>query len=170
MNRFTLLLGAAAITAAASAAAAQSVATPPQSAATPQKSATPTTVPAERAAGGHEKINFLDFYDVNGDAIVTEAEFTTQRTSDYKRIDADANGSVNDAEYVGEFTVRLDRQLAAQREGQIKQGHSRFKVLDKNKDGQITADEFDTTGKNLFAAFDSNKDGVVDEKDKAENF
>ncbi len=71
---------------------------------------------------------------------------------------------------MGEFTVRLDRQLAAQREGQIKQGHSRFKVLDKNKDGQITADEFDTTGKNLFAAFDSNKDGVVDEKDKAENF
>ena len=161
MNRITLLIGAAAIT--VSAAAAQTAATPP-------KSATPTTVPAERAAGGHEKINFLDFYDVNGDAIVTKDEFNGQRTSDYRRIDADANGSVNDAEYVGEFTVRLDRQLAAMREGQIKQGHSRFKVLDKNKDGQITADEFDTTGKNLFAAFDSNKDGTVDEKDKAENF
>ncbi len=167
MNRITLLLGAAAIT--ASAAAAQTATTPPQSTAT-QKSATPTTIPAERAAGGHEKINFLDFYDVNGDAVVTLAEFNGQRTSDYKRIDADGNGSVNDAEYVGEFTVRLDRQLAAMREGQIKQGHSRFKVLDKSKDGQITADEFDATGKNLFAAFDSNKDGTVDEKDKAENF
>lgn len=163
MNRLVLLSSAVAVALAAQAASAQQ-------AATPQKSATPTTVPAERAAGGHEKINFLDFYDVNGDAIVTEAEFTGQRSSDYKRIDADGNGSVNDAEYVGEFTVRLDRQLAAQREGQIKQGHSRFKVLDKNKDGQITADEFDATGKNLFAAFDSNKDGVVDEKDKAENF
>lgn len=170
MNRLVLLSSAVAVALAAQAASAQQAATPPQSAATPQKSATPTTVPAERAAGGHEKINFLDFYDVNGDAIVTEAEFTGQRSSDYKRIDADGNGSVNDAEYVGEFTVRLDRQLAAQREGQIKQGHSRFKVLDKNKDGQITADEFDATGKNLFAAFDSNKDGVVDEKDKAENF
>jgi Ca2+-binding EF-hand superfamily protein len=163
MNRFVLLSSAVAVALTAHAASAQTAATPP-------KSATPTTVPAERAAGGHEKINFLDFYDVNGDAIVTEAEFTGQRSSDYKRIDADGNGSVNDAEYVGEFTVRLDRQLAAQREGQIKQGHSRFKVLDKNKDGQITADEFDGTGKNLFAAFDSNKDGVVDEKDKAENF
>ncbi|MES2472194.1 MAG: hypothetical protein V4601_05080 [Pseudomonadota bacterium] len=163
MNRITLLLGAAAITAAASSVSAQT-------GATPSKSATPTTVPAERAAGGHEKINFLDFYDVNGDAVVTQAEFNGQRTSDYKRIDADGNGSVNDGEYVGEFTVRLDRQLAATREGQIKQGHSRFKVLDKNKDGQITADEFDTTGKNLFAAFDSNKDGTVDDKDKAENF
>lgn len=162
MNRIIFLIAAAAITAAASAAVAQTVATP--------KSATPTTVPAERAAGGHEKINFLDFYDVNGDAIVTQAEFNGQRTSDYKRIDADGNGAVNDAEYVGEFTVRLDRQLAAMREGQIKQAHSRFKVLDKNKDGQITADEFDATGKNLFAAFDSNKDGTVDEKDKAENF
>jgi Ca2+-binding EF-hand superfamily protein len=163
MNRITLLLGAAAISAAASAVSAQT-------AATPQKSATPTTVLAERAAGGHEKINFLDFYDVNGDAVVTRDEFNGQRTSDYKRIDADGNGSVNDGEYVGEFTVRLDRQLAAAREGQIKQGHSRFKVLDKNKDGQITADEFDATGKNLFAAFDSNKDGTVDEKDKAEDF
>jgi len=163
MNRITLLIAAAAITAAASAAVAQTAATPP-------KSATPTTIPAEHAAGGHEKINFLDFYDVNGDAIVTGDEFNGQRSSDYKRIDADGNGSVNDAEYVGEFTVRLDRQLAAMREGQIKQAHSRFKVLDKNKDGQITADEFDNTGKNLFAAFDSNKDGTVDEKDKAENF
>lgn len=161
MNRILLLVTAAAIS--CGAAWAQTVATPP-------KSATPTTIPAERAAGGHEKINFLDFYDVNGDAVVTLAEFNGQRTSDYKRIDADGNGAVNDGEYVGEFTVRLDRQLAATREGQIKQGHSRFKVLDKNKDGQITADEFDTTGKNLFAAFDSNKDGVVDEKDKAENF
>jgi hypothetical protein len=163
MNRFLLLTSALAVAFTAHTAGAQTTATPP-------KSATPTTVPAERAAGGHEKINFLDFYDVNGDAIVTEAEFSGQRSSDYKRIAADGNGSVNDAEYVGEFTVRLDRQLAAQREGQIKQGHSRFKVLDKNKDGQITADEFDATGKNLFAAFDSNKDGVVDEKDKAENF
>jgi hypothetical protein len=170
MNRFVLLSSAVAVALTVQAASAQTPATPPQSAAMPPKSATPATVPAERAAGGHDKINFLDFYDVNGDAIVTESEFTGQRSSDYKRIDTDANGSVNDAEYVGEFTVRLDRQLAAQREGQIKQGHSRFKVLDKNKDGQITADEFDATGKNLFAAFDSNKDGVVDEKDKAENF
>ncbi len=161
MNRILLLVTAAAISSGAAWA---------QTAATPPKSATPTTIPAERAAGGHEKINFLDFYDVNGDAVVTLAEFNGQRTSDYKRIDADGNGAVNDGEYVGEFTVRLDRQLAATREGQIKQGHSRFKVLDKNKDGQITSDEFDTTGKNLFAAFDSNKDGIVDEKDKAENF
>lgn len=168
MNRLVLLSSAVAVVLSVQPASAQQAATPPQSAA--PKSATPTTVPAERAAGGHEKINFLDFYDVNGDAVVTEAEFSGQRTSDYKRIDADGNGSVNDVEYVGEFTVRLDRQLAAQREGQVKQGHSRFKVLDKNKDGQITADEFEATGKNLFAAFDSNKDGVVDEKDKAENF
>lgn len=170
MNRLVLLSSAAALVLTAHAASAQTAATPTQAAATPPKSATPTTIPAERAAGGHEKINFLDFYDVNGDAAVTEAEFSGQRSSDYKRIDADSNGSVNDAEYVGEFTVRLDRQLAALREGQIKQAHARFKVLDKNKDGQITADEFDTTGKKLFAAFDSNKDGVVDEQDKTENF
>src|SRR5690242_19761286 len=108
MNRLVLLSSAVAVALTAHAASAQQAATPPQSAATPQKSATPTTIPVERAAGGHDKINFLDFYDVNGDAVVTEAEFSGQRTSDYKRIDADGDGSVNDAEYVGEFTVRLD--------------------------------------------------------------
>ena len=162
MNRFALLSGAALMSAVAGAAWAQAADAP--------KPATPATIPAERAASGHEKINFLDSYDVNGDASVPTAEFTGQRESDYKRIDADANASVNDAEYVTEFTTRLDRQLAAQREGQIKQAHSRFKVLDKDKDGQITAEEYANSGKNLFAAFDSNKDGVVDEKDKVENF
>lgn len=163
MNRISLF-SAAAILATAGAAMAQP-ATPPA-----PKPATPSTIPAERAAGGHEKINFLDFYDVNGDASVTRAEFDGQRASDYKRIDTGANSSVDDPEYVTEFTARLDRQLAAIREGQIKQAHSRFKVLDKNKDGQITPDEFAAAGNNLFAAFDTNKDGVVDEKDKAENF
>lgn len=162
MNRFALLSGAALMSAFATTAWAQAADAP--------KPATPTTVPAERAAGGHEKINFLDSYDINGDASVTSDEFTTQRTTDYKRIDGDANGSVVEAEYVSEFTVRLDRQLQATREGQIKQAHVRFGVLDKNKDGVISAEEFATSGKNMFNALDTNKDGVVDEKDKAEKY
>jgi len=165
MNRISLF-SAAAIIALSGAASSVSWAQP----ATPPKPATPATIPAERAAGGHEKINFLDFYDVNGDASVSRAEFDGQRTSDYKRIDTSANSALDDPEYVTEFTARLDRQLAAIREGQVRQAHSRFKVLDKNKDGQISPDEFANAGNNLFAAFDSNKDGVVDEKDKAENF
>lgn len=162
MNRFALLSGAALMSAFATAAWAQAADAP--------KPATPSTVPAERAAGGHEKINFLDSYDINGDAVVTSEEFTTQRTTDYKRIDGNANGAVVEAEYVGEFTVRLDRQLQATREGQIKQAHVRFGVLDKNKDGVISAEEFAASGKNMFNALDTNKDGVVDEKDKAEKY
>jgi hypothetical protein len=133
--------------------------------------APPLKVPDERAIGGHEKINFLDFYDINGDAIVSRSEFETARLRDYQRT-ALSNPAVGitEAEYVAEFTERLERQLKAERDGQIKQTHSRFGVLDKNKDGRITRDEYMNSGNNTFTHFDSNKDGIVDEKDKAEAF
>ncbi|HEU0095550.1 MAG TPA: hypothetical protein VFQ52_03790 [Rhizomicrobium sp.] len=132
--------------------------------------ATPATIPDERAAGGHEKINFLDFYDVNGDASVPRAEFDSQRAKDFDRINTTHDGTATESQYVDEFTVRLDRQLAAERAAQVKQAHVRFGVLDKNKDGHISREEFEASGKKLFDALDTNHDGVVDEKDKAEKF
>lgn len=134
------------------------------------KPATPTTIPDERAAGGHEKINFLDFYDVNGDAAVTRAEFDAQRGRDFDKTNVTHDGNLTEKQYVDEFTVRLDRQLAAERAAQIKQAHVRFGVLDKNKDGHISREEFDASGAKMFDALDTNKDGVVDERDKSEKF
>jgi hypothetical protein len=134
------------------------------------KPATPSTIPDERAAGGHEKINFLDFYDVNGDAVVPRAEFDGQRMRDFDHINTTHDGAVTESQYVDEFTARLDRQLAAERAGQIKQAHVRFGVLDKNKDGHISREEFDASGKRMFDTLDTNKDGVVDEKDKTEKY
>jgi Ca2+-binding EF-hand superfamily protein len=155
MKKFSLLLLAA------------TLATP----AIAQNAAPPLKVPDERAIGGHEKINFLDFYDTNGDAIVSRSEFESARLRDYQRT-AVSNQAVGitEAEYVAEFSERLERQLKVERDGQIKQTHSRFGVLDKNKDGRITQDEYMNSGNNTFAHFDSNKDGIVDEKDKAEAF
>jgi hypothetical protein len=127
-------------------------------------------VPDERAIGGHEKVNFLDFYDSNGDAVVPKAEFEAARLRDYQRTAGAPLTGITEAEYVAEFSARLERQLKAEREGQIKQTHSRFGVLDKNKDGRISQDEFMASGNNTFTHFDSNKDGVVDEKDKSEAF
>ena len=134
------------------------------------KAATPSTIPDERAAGGHEKINFLDFYDVNGDASVPRAEFDAQRGQDFSRINVSHDGAVTESQYVDEFTARLDRQIKAERAGQIKQAHARFGVLDKNKDGRISREEFDNSGKRMFDALDTNKDGTVDEKDKTEKY
>jgi hypothetical protein len=134
------------------------------------KPATPDTIPAERAAGGHEKINFLDFYDADGDASVPRAEFDSQRAKDFDRINSSHDGAVTESQYVDEFAVRLDRQLQAERQGQIKQAHVRFGVLDTNKDGHISREEFNASGRKMFDALDTNKDGVVDEKDGAEKY
>lgn len=142
----------------------------PALAQTAPQPATPSTIPDERAAGGHEKINFLDFYDVNGDASVTRAEFDGQRAKDFDRINVSHDGNATESQYVDEFTVRLDRQLAAERAAQIKQAHVRFGVLDKDKDGHISREEFNASGSKMFDALDTNHDGVVDEKDKAEKY
>lgn len=134
------------------------------------KPATPDAIPAERAAGGHEKINFLDFYDINGDVSVPRTEFDAQRAKDFDKINTTHDGAVTEGQYVAEFTVRLDRQLAAERAMQIKQAGVRFGVLDTNKDGHISREEFNASGKKMFDALDTNKDGVVDEKDSAEKY
>jgi len=142
----------------------------PALAQTAPQATTPTTIPDARAAGGHDKINFFDAYDGNGDASVSRAEFDSQRGKDYGRINATDDGKVTESQYVDEFAGRLDRQLAAQRAAQIRQAHVRFGVLDKNKDGYVSREEFNASGKRMFDALDTNKDGVVDEKDKAEKF
>jgi len=155
MKTIALVLGAAAIAAFATSVSAQT---------------TPGEIPAERAAGGHDKINFFDSYDANGDASVSEAEFKVQREKDFKRIDAKSSGVISEADYVDDFAVRLDRQLKAMRDGQIKQAYVRFGVLDTNKDGHISPEEFNASGSKLFSTLDTNRDGVVDEKDNTEKF
>jgi Ca2+-binding EF-hand superfamily protein len=60
--------------------------------------------------------------------------------------------------------------LKAMRDGQIKQAHVRFGVLDTNKDGRISPEEFNASGSKLFSTLDTNHDGVVDEKDSTEKF
>lgn len=122
-------------------------------------------------AAPHGQSDFLRDYDTDKDGVVTKAEFDALRASRLKAMDADGDGKVSEAEYVGEYVVRLDAQLAAStasaeekariREGQIKQTHVRYGVLDKDKNGDLTAAEFAASGARAFAEHDGDGDGAV---------
>ncbi|MBL4837770.1 MAG: hypothetical protein JKY34_09345, partial [Kordiimonadaceae bacterium] len=96
--------------------------------------------------GGHSKKAFMTTYDLNDDGHVDLAEFYVRRDKGYDIRDADSNNSVGADEYVAEYEVRLDKQLAERRDRQLKQAYVRFDVLDKDKDGVMTRDEFKISG------------------------
>ena len=123
-----------------------------------------------RSSGAHSKGAFLESYDLDGDGRVTEAEFYEARDQGYEARDADGNGRVVPDEYVAEYEERLNRQLTEQRDRQLKQAYVRFDVLDGDKDGVMTREEFRNSGKRMFDRLDTNKDGVVDENDTAKRY
>lgn len=126
---------------------------------------------ATAQAAPHGQSAFVQDYDTDKDGVVTRAEFDALRASRLKAMDTNGDGKVSEAEYVGEYVARLDAELAAStasaedkaktREGQIKQAHVRFNVLDKDKDGDLTVAEFAASGARAFAEHDGDGDGVV---------
>jgi hypothetical protein len=125
---------------------------------------------AGNAGGGHSKREFLEAYDANKDGKVSKQEFAAKRSVDHKDLDLNENGSVNELEYVNEYAFRLDKELAARRAGQIRQAHVRFGVLDTNKDGLLSAEEFAASGDRMFSRLDTSGDGFVGTADTANSF
>jgi len=136
---------------------------------------------AQAQAAPHEHSAFIADYDLDKDGKVTAAEFKTVRDQRYAATDANKDGTVDEAEYVEEYRVRLEAQLAAssdsaerkeeQRVRQIRQAHVRFGVLDADKDGKISQAEYDASGQRAFAEQDGDGDGVItagEPKKKAE--
>jgi Ca2+-binding EF-hand superfamily protein len=128
---------------------------------------TPRNAPVAR---GHSKNEFMETYDANKDGKVSKEEFAARRGEDHKGLDLNQNKQVNEMEYVTEYTFRLDKELAEQRGRQIRQAHFRFGVLDTDKDGLLSAEEFAESGSRMFSRLDTNKDGFVDKQDTATGF
>lgn len=117
--------------------------------------------------GGHSSKSFFERYDTDENGSVTKEEFLAARAKGYKLRDANSDGKVYVEEYVAEYEVRLDEQLKKRRKSAIKQTYTRFDVLDADKDGIMTLEEFNVSGDRVFGRRDINKDGKVDAQDKA---
>ena len=132
-------------------------------------------VAAPAFAASHARDTFIKEQDLNGDGSVSKEEFKTGREKQFAGIDANHDGVLSHAEYVGEFTARLTKRLAAstdtaekkeeERVRQLRQADVRFGVLDTDKNGSISLEEFMATGLSMFKMHDRNQDGVVDEVD-----
>ena len=126
-------------------------------------------VSAHAAPHGHS--DFIADYDLDKDGKVTADEFKTVRGQRFAATDADKDGQLSEAEYVGEYQGRLEAQLAAssdsderkaeERVRQIRQAHVRFGVLDRDKSGGISPAEYDVSGQRSFAEQDGDGDGII---------
>lgn len=132
-------------------------------------------VAAPALAASHARDTFIKEQDTGRDGSVSKEEFKAGREKQFAGIDADKNGALSHDEYVGEFTARLSKRLAAstdtaekkeeERVRQTRQAEVRFGVLDSDKSGGITPAEFEYSGWRMFVTHDTNKDGAVSATD-----
>ena len=122
------------------------------------------------APRGHSKAEFLRKYDTDLDGKVSRAEYEIARSAQFTDIDADGDGTLAEIEYVAEYAARLDEELAAMRKRGIEQAKVRFGVMDADKSGQMTVEEFHAIGAKTFGALDTDNDGVVGETDTANKY
>lgn len=165
VNKIVLMAAASFVLHGAAASAGTNMASPTDAKSAEKKSADKKKCSCKKRGHGHSKTNFYEKYDLNKNKSVSEAEHRAGRDLGHAATDFNNDGNVMADEYVAEFEVRLDQQLAKRRDSAIKQAYVRFGVIDTDKDGIITRAEFQAIGEKSFTRRDTNKDGVVDEKD-----
>ena len=130
--------------------------------------------PLPASAASHSSTTFIAEQDLNGDGKVLLAEFKLGREVEFVRMDFNADGQLSEAEYLGEFEGRLMLRLGKiadpekrreEQQRQMRQAKVRFGVLDTDKNGSISLEEFMATGLRMFKLHDRNEDSVVDEVD-----
>lgn len=116
---------------------------------------------ADHGASAGHRAAFIDDYDTNGDELVSRAEFEKVRAANLKAMDTNANGLVDESEYLDHFALALEKKINAERKGQVEQTEIRFKSIDTNADGKMTWDEYWASGEKTFTHFAKNINGIV---------
>lgn len=128
-------------------------------------------------AAPHDGASFIHDYDADHDGSVTRAEFDAGRVARFRATDANGDGWLSEAEYVGEYQTRLEAQLAKsdrdaekkaeERQRQMRQARVRFGVLDRDKNKQMVQAEYDASGARAFAEQDADRSGTITAADVA---
>ena len=120
-------------------------------AATAAETSSPGDLNPPRAKRASEAMR-LQRFDAGGDGTVARAELEEMLTADFKKEDANGDGSVD---------VTESRQLNER----IREEKIASPVFDWNADGRIAFVEFASQWRTLFDRADKNRDGVVDEEE-----
>ncbi|HYG06313.1 MAG TPA: EF-hand domain-containing protein [Stenotrophomonas sp.] len=123
----------------------------------------------QEKVGGHgeDPHAFVAEHDLDGNGQVSAAEFERFRRARFAETDTNGDGTLSRDEYVGEFARRLQHAEGGTNARQMKQADVRFNVLDQDKDGRMTWDEYAASGERLFKRADRSGDGQVDARDEA---
>ncbi|ESQ79623.1 EF-hand domain-containing protein [Asticcacaulis sp. YBE204] len=133
-------------------------------------------VAAPAFAASHSSAVFIEEQDLNGDGKVSTEEFKTGRKVEFVKADFNEDGALSEVEYVGEFEGRLMVRLSQiadpekrleENQRQMRQARVRFGVLDTDKNGSISFEEYLASGLRMIGMHDRDKDGFVTDKDVA---
>ena len=109
---------------------------------------------AQPAAVSPTAAAFLAQFATDGVQSVSWAQFERFRQQRYADTDRNKDGHVDAQEYADEYLQRFDARLATARAGHLKQTDTRFKALDRDKDGSISRAEFDAAGERTWAGYE----------------
>lgn len=124
-------------------------------------------LPVSLACANAEKI--LDNLDSNDDGQITRAEHSTGMQRMFTQMDADSDGVVTAAELKAHKESKQEvkgRDDGNRRDEEIDHGKmadEKFKKLDKNGDGRLTASEHAAACDAMFEKMDTNRDGSLNE-------
>lgn len=99
-------------------------------------------------------------YDANKDGLVDRAEWTAGQQARFKRLDADGDGSLTEAELFARTPAVGNSVLPSDRQAQRQSAY--FQRLDVDRNGAVSLEEFMAQGERNFARCDVNRDGRTD--------
>jgi Ca2+-binding EF-hand superfamily protein len=111
-----------------------------------------------RDARAHEDVDAkFQMMDKNGDGKISAEEHEEGAEEMFKKMDANGDGKVT----IVEMDTAHEKMMGKAGGKPRMTSSEKIKVIDTNKDGVVSEDEFEESSKVMFEKLDTNKDGYV---------